>query len=168
MSCLKDKIVCKFGFAYVWNLGGEPCLCTGHGSENRVVTKTLIPTDLSIAIPKELMLVLVNLTSYLLIYVHKWFGFVSKTEFCCSSTQIGIGMEALDWCECWCHRCWLLRPCWDYHSNVDFEVKVGDRIVQLILEKIVTPDAMKFEDFDAIVRGVGGFGSTGVWVFCDL
>jgi hypothetical protein len=43
------------------------------------------------------MLILVNLTSYLLIYVHRWFGFVSKIEFCCFSTQIGIGMEALDY-----------------------------------------------------------------------
>jgi hypothetical protein len=58
--------------------------------------KALIPTDLSIAIPQELMLVLVNPTSYLLIYVHRWFGFVSKTEFCCFSTHIEIGMEALD------------------------------------------------------------------------
>uniref|UniRef100_A0A2K1XXZ8 dUTP diphosphatase n=1 Tax=Populus trichocarpa TaxID=3694 RepID=A0A2K1XXZ8_POPTR len=30
-----------------------------------------------------------------------------------------------------------------YHFNVNFEVKVGDRIAQLILEKIVTPDVME-------------------------
>jgi len=53
-------------------------------------------------------------------------------------------------------------PCWGYQSNVDFEVKVGDRIAQLILEKIVTPDVMEFKDLDATVRGVGGFGSTSV------
>jgi dUTPase len=27
---------------------------------------------------------------------------------------------------------------------------------------------MEFEDFDATVRGVRGFGSTGVWASCDL
>jgi dUTPase len=27
---------------------------------------------------------------------------------------------------------------------------------------------MEFEDLDATVRGVGGFGSTGVWASCDL
>jgi hypothetical protein len=43
-----------------------------------------------------------------------------------------------------------------------FEGKVGDRIVQLILEKIVTPHVMEVKDLDATVRGVGGFGSTGV------
>ena len=35
------------------------------------------------------------------------------------------------------------------HSNIDFEVKVGDRIAQLILEKIVTPNVMEVEDLDA-------------------
>ncbi|TXG52248.1 hypothetical protein EZV62_021417 [Acer yangbiense] len=48
------------------------------------------------------------------------------------------------------------------HSDVDFEVKVGDRIAQLIIEKIVTPDVLEVEDLDSTVRGEGGFGSTGV------
>jgi len=43
------------------------------------------------------------------------------------------------------------------HSSVDFEVKVGDRIAQLILEKIVTPNVMEVEDLDATMRGAGGF-----------
>ncbi|KAK7276153.1 hypothetical protein RIF29_17287 [Crotalaria pallida] len=48
------------------------------------------------------------------------------------------------------------------HSDVDFEVKVGDRVAQLILERIVTPDVVEVEDLDSTVRGEGGFGSTGV------
>ncbi|KNA15561.1 hypothetical protein SOVF_097200 [Spinacia oleracea] len=48
------------------------------------------------------------------------------------------------------------------HSDVDFEVKVGDRIAQLIIEKIITPDVFEVEDLDSTVRGAGGFGSTGV------
>jgi dUTP pyrophosphatase len=47
-------------------------------------------------------------------------------------------------------------------SSVDFKVKVGDRIAQLILEKIVTPDVMEVEDLDETVRSVRGFGSLGV------
>lgn len=47
-------------------------------------------------------------------------------------------------------------------SDVDFEVKAGDRIAQLILERIVTPDVVEVEDLDSTVRGAGGFGSTGV------
>ncbi|XP_015884627.3 deoxyuridine 5'-triphosphate nucleotidohydrolase-like [Ziziphus jujuba] len=48
------------------------------------------------------------------------------------------------------------------HSDVDFEVKVGDRVAQLIIEKIITPEVMEVEDLDSTVRGSGGFGSTGV------
>ncbi|RDY07955.1 Deoxyuridine 5'-triphosphate nucleotidohydrolase, partial [Mucuna pruriens] len=46
------------------------------------------------------------------------------------------------------------------HSDVDFEVKVGDRVAQLIIEKIVTPNVAEVEDLDETVRGEGGFGST--------
>lgn len=48
------------------------------------------------------------------------------------------------------------------HSDEDFEVKKGDRIAQLIMERIMTPDAVEVEDLDATARGEGGFGSTGV------
>lgn len=48
------------------------------------------------------------------------------------------------------------------HSDVDFEVKAGDRIAQLIIEKIVTPEVEEVDDLDATERGSGGFGSTGV------
>ncbi|CAN6463324.1 unnamed protein product [Victoria cruziana] len=48
------------------------------------------------------------------------------------------------------------------HSDSDFQVNTGDRIAQLILEKIVTPDVCEVEDLDSTARGVGGFGSTGV------
>ena len=40
-------------------------------------------------------------------------------------------------------------------------VKKGDRIAQLILERIYTPEIMEVEDLDATTRGAGGFGSTG-------
>ncbi|KAJ1420085.1 dUTPase-like [Sesbania bispinosa] len=48
------------------------------------------------------------------------------------------------------------------HSDMDFEVKVGDRIAQLIIQKIVTPDVAEVEDLDSTIRGESGFGSTGV------
>ena len=40
-------------------------------------------------------------------------------------------------------------------------VKQGDRIAQLILEKISTPPVVEVEDLDKTDRGSGGFGSTG-------
>lgn len=46
---------------------------------------------------------------------------------------------------------------------MDFEVKVGDRIAQLIIERILTPEVEEVDDLDSTVRGSGGFGSTGVW-----
>nr|ADE77591.1 unknown [Picea sitchensis] len=48
------------------------------------------------------------------------------------------------------------------HSDQDFEIKAGDRIAQLITEKILTPQVLEVYDLDSTFRGVGGFGSTGV------
>jgi dUTP pyrophosphatase len=41
-------------------------------------------------------------------------------------------------------------------------VKKGDRIAQLVLEKIMTPDVMEMEELPESERGSGGFGSTGL------
>jgi dUTP pyrophosphatase len=59
----------------------------------------------------------------------------------------------------------------DYRGNVgvilfnlakqEFKIKQGDRIAQLILEKISTPPVVEVEDLDKTDRGSGGFGSTG-------
>ncbi|QKX53318.1 uncharacterized protein TRUGW13939_00396 [Talaromyces rugulosus] len=46
-------------------------------------------------------------------------------------------------------------------SDVDFTIKQGDRIAQLVLERIYTPDVLVVEQLEESVRGVGGFGSTG-------
>lgn len=43
-----------------------------------------------------------------------------------------------------------------------FSVKKGDRIAQLILEEIRTPDVCAVDAIPATDRGDGGFGSTGV------
>ncbi|KAK3101910.1 hypothetical protein FSP39_007271 [Pinctada imbricata] len=59
----------------------------------------------------------------------------------------------------------------DYRGNVgvvmfnfnekEFEVKKGDRIAQLICERIYIPDLQEKESLDNTERGEGGFGSTG-------
>ncbi|KAM3310331.1 hypothetical protein ACQJBY_031177 [Aegilops geniculata] len=48
------------------------------------------------------------------------------------------------------------------HSEADFAVKPGDRVAQMIVQVIATPEVAEVEDLDATVRGEGGFGSTGV------
>jgi dUTP pyrophosphatase len=61
---------------------------------------------------------------------------------------------------------------WDYRgevgvviynsSDVNFDVKQGDRIAQMILEKINRVSVVLTEELDSTDRGNGGFGSTGV------
>ncbi|KAH9850039.1 dUTP pyrophosphatase [Lenzites betulinus] len=46
-------------------------------------------------------------------------------------------------------------------SDKDFTVNEGDRVAQLILERIVTPDVLEVDDLDETLRGAGAFGSTG-------
>ena len=48
------------------------------------------------------------------------------------------------------------------HGDQDFQVKMGARIAQLILEKIDKPPVEEVQGLGDTVRGSGGFGSTGV------
>ena len=48
------------------------------------------------------------------------------------------------------------------HSDEDLKVKQGDRIAQLILEKISTPEVKETVDLSSTVRGSQGFGSSGL------
>ena len=41
-------------------------------------------------------------------------------------------------------------------------VKAGDRVAQLILERIAIADVKEVDELTDTVRGAGGFGSTGV------
>jgi dUTP pyrophosphatase len=47
------------------------------------------------------------------------------------------------------------------HAETDYEVKQGDRIAQLVLERIYTPEVQEVEELEVSIRGAGGFGSTG-------
>lgn len=47
------------------------------------------------------------------------------------------------------------------HAEKDFEVKEGDRVAQLVLERIYTPEVLEVQKLEESVRGDGGFGSTG-------
>ncbi|ORX36083.1 putative dUTP diphosphatase [Kockovaella imperatae] len=47
------------------------------------------------------------------------------------------------------------------HSDEDFQVNPGDRIAQLILERISVPRLRQVESLEETARGSGGFGSTG-------
>ncbi|KAI1856190.1 uncharacterized protein JN550_013883 [Neoarthrinium moseri] len=47
------------------------------------------------------------------------------------------------------------------HGEADFKVAEGDRVAQLIIERIYTPEVVEVAELEASVRGAGGFGSTG-------
>jgi deoxyuridine 5'-triphosphate nucleotidohydrolase len=47
------------------------------------------------------------------------------------------------------------------HGAEDFQVKEGDRVAQLILERCVCPPIVEIGELVETARGVGGFGSTG-------
>jgi len=47
------------------------------------------------------------------------------------------------------------------HSDTNFTIKAGDRIAQLILEKIEIAEVQEVETLEDTARGSGGFGSTG-------
>ncbi|CAN0872625.1 Deoxyuridine 5'-triphosphate nucleotidohydrolase [Linum grandiflorum] len=101
--------------------------------------KALVPTDLSIAVPEG---------TYARIAPRS--GLAWK-----HSIDVGAGVIDAD------YRGPVGVILFNY-SEVDFEVKQGDRIAQLIIERIITPEVLEVEDLDATVRGEGGFGSTGV------
>lgn len=48
------------------------------------------------------------------------------------------------------------------HTMTPFEIKVGDRIAQLILERCSTPMVEEIQEHTPTERGEGGFGSTGM------
>jgi len=48
------------------------------------------------------------------------------------------------------------------HGDEEFVIKEGDRVAQLICEKIYYPDIVEVPTIDSTERGTGGFGSTGV------
>lgn len=47
------------------------------------------------------------------------------------------------------------------HGDESYRFEKGDRIAQLVIEKIITPEVVEVEELPSTERGEGGFGSTG-------
>lgn len=47
-------------------------------------------------------------------------------------------------------------------SNIDFEVKDGERVAQLVIAKYEQIEWVEVEELNKTERGAGGFGSTGI------
>jgi hypothetical protein len=48
------------------------------------------------------------------------------------------------------------------HGDIDFPIKKGDRVAQLILERISMASVQEVEVLSETERGASGFGSTGI------
>lgn len=48
------------------------------------------------------------------------------------------------------------------HGSDPFEVEIGDRIAQLVVVAVETPEFVESDELEDTVRGPGGFGSTGL------
>ena len=46
-------------------------------------------------------------------------------------------------------------------SNQEYVFEVGDKIAQLVIQKVEFPEIMEVEELTSSLRGEGGFGSTG-------
>ncbi|XP_065139915.1 deoxyuridine 5'-triphosphate nucleotidohydrolase, mitochondrial isoform X1 [Paramisgurnus dabryanus] len=100
--------------------------------------KVLVKTDLQIAVP------------------HGYYGRVAPRSGLAVKNFIDVGAGVVDE---------------DYRGNLGvvlfnfgkepFEVKKGDRIAQLICERICYPELQELKTLDETERGVNGFGSTG-------
>lgn len=47
-------------------------------------------------------------------------------------------------------------------GDEDFQIERGDRIAQMVIQKVEHPEIVEVDDLEATQRGEGGFGSTGV------
>ena len=72
-----------------------------------------------------------------------------------NSIYIGAGVIDEDYCG-------PIKILLINHGNNPFEVKEGDQVAQLILERIITPDTMIVDSLLETERGDKGFGSTGI------
>ncbi|XP_039979496.1 deoxyuridine 5'-triphosphate nucleotidohydrolase, mitochondrial isoform X2 [Xiphias gladius] len=100
--------------------------------------KAIVKTDIQIAVP------------------HGCYGRVAPRSGLAVKNFIDVGAGVVDE---------------DYRGNVGvvlfnfskdtFEVKKGDRIAQLVCERICYPDLEEQKTLDETERGAGGFGSTG-------
>ncbi|KAF8866519.1 putative Deoxyuridine 5'-triphosphate nucleotidohydrolase [Acephala macrosclerotiorum] len=112
-----------------------------YASKDTVVPargKVLVDTDLSIAVPDGT------------------YGRIAPRSGLASKHMIDTGAGVID-----ADYRGQVKVLLFNHGEKDFEVKEGDRVAQLVLERIYTPEVMEVQELEESVRGAGGFGSTG-------
>lgn len=99
--------------------------------------KVLVDTDISIAVPAGT------------------YGRVAPRSGLASKHSIDVGAGVID-----ADYRGPLKVLLFNFSDADFVVAVGERVAQLIVERIYTPDVLVVDQLEDSVRGAGGFGST--------
>lgn len=56
----------------------------------------------------------------------------------------------------------------NHDRSVPIDIKRGDRIAQLVIQRVETATFIEVDDLPSTVRGAGGFGSTGGHTTIDL
>ncbi len=137
-----DQIVCEVKGKYVPKIAKEGDAGADlRASEETIVPakgRCLVPTGISISIPKG--------------YV----GLVWPRSGLAVKHGLDSGAGVIDSGYRGEIRVLLFN-----HSDVDFKVAKGDRIAQILIQKVVTPQFIQVETLDETERGAGGFGSTG-------
>ena len=114
-------------------------LCSACDMVVEAGNKAMVPTDLSIAVPSGT------------------YGRVAPRSGLAVKNFIDVGAGVIDED----YRGPVNVVLFNF-SKTDFQIKQGDRIAQLVLEKIAQAEVAECENLDETERGEGGFGSTGV------
>ena len=77
-----------------------------------------------------------------------------RSSMACKGVDVGAGVIDADYQG-------IVKVLLINNSNEPFSVNIGDRIAQLLLEQIVTPEVTLVSKLADTKRGAGGFGSTG-------
>ena len=80
----------------------------------------------------------------------------SRSGMSCKGTHVGAGVIDRDYTG---HVKVLL---FNLNNEEDIVINKGDRVAQLILKNIQTPEVEEVEELSLTSRGSSGFGSTGV------
>jgi dUTP pyrophosphatase len=100
--------------------------------------KHIVPTDIAMVIPEG------------------YYGRVAPRSGLAAKHHIDVGAGVID-----CDYRGPVGVVLFNHAETDYEIAKGDRVAQLVITKIDTPQVIEVDDLDGTVRGEGGFGSTG-------
>jgi dUTP pyrophosphatase len=79
-----------------------------------------------------------------------------RSGLSCKGTHVGAGVVDRDYTG------EIKVLLFNMNREVEISVSGGDRIAQLVVTKISTPEVVEVESLESTARGEGGFGSTGV------